>query len=242
MDGTNVAEIRARYRLGGQLPELWPPPAPGLATPPWIREIQRRRGEAIWDDGLRPAFKGNDGTFDDPDHHDLVGYHMVQMAADGVVIGGLRATPLEALSDSRVVRCDPARAEHLLRSRGLSDTDVLEIARVWIAPAWRGAGLGAELILASVALGQVLERRMLWCTVGARHGERVFLRTGWELRPEFGVHEVPELADTLRVAVIDPRRPPAQVRDAVAVLGNNFRDALRRVPQSKRGGNRHDQP
>lgn len=202
---------------------VWlPPPSlgPAAATPvpPWIHEIRRRRGEAVFDGGLRPAFLREDGTFDDPDDADLFGYHLVQTTADGLIVAGMRVTPLEALPDSAVRRFNPVQAQNLLDALRLRDTDVLEAGRLWTAPQWRDGGLGAELVLAGVALGQVLRRGLLWGTVGERMGAPLLHRLGWQTRVEFGSLDKPDLADTLRIATIDPGQPPALVRATVSRL------------------------
>jgi GNAT superfamily N-acetyltransferase len=188
------------------LPPAYPPGlASGRQTPRQIREIQRRRGEAVYGGGLRPQFRRDDGTFDDPDDGDLIAYHLVQTHHDGVVVGGHRAAPLEALSDSSVRRFNAIQAERLLTSLGLDDNDVLELGRLWMAPAWRGTGLGVELLLAGAAVGRILQRRLIWGTVGERHGLGLVISAGWHVRPEFGRQEAPELADTLRVVTYDPQ-------------------------------------
>jgi GNAT superfamily N-acetyltransferase len=206
---------RASLRV---LPPVYPPgPASGRRTPWQIREIQRLRGEALYGGGLRPQFRRDDGTFDDPDDGDLIAYHVVQALDDGRVVGGHRAAPLEALSDSSVRRFNPVEAERLLTSLDLDDSDVLELGRLWMAPTWRGTGLGAELLLAGVAVGQILQRRLIWGTVGERHGLRLTISAGWRVRPEFGRREAPELADTLRVVTLDPQMQ-THMRQRVEIL------------------------
>jgi GNAT superfamily N-acetyltransferase len=202
-------------------------------APAWIREIQRRRAEAIFDDGLRPAFHRDDGTFDDPDPHDLLAYHLLQPNAAGVIVGGVRAAPLEALPDSRVRRHDRDRADELLRDSGLDDSDVLEVGRLWLSPPWRGEGWAPRLLLGTTALATLLGRRLLWCTVGARNGVRLLEGSGWRLLPEFGTRDAPELADTLRVAVTDPNRPPASTIPTVTALVDRFRAELDATHQSE---------
>ncbi len=130
------------------------------------------------------------------------------------------------------VQLNQDQADQLQRAWGLDDTDVIELGRLWIAPAWRGAGLGTQLVLAASALGQVLGRRLLWGTVGARHGEAIARKAGWEIRSEVRATGGAGLRRHPRVAIMDPARPPARLEPVVAELADHFRAVLRCAGES----------
>ncbi|WP_305785744.1 GNAT family N-acetyltransferase [Symbioplanes lichenis] len=176
--------------------------------------MSRFRGEVLGGDGFRPAFASRT----DPHPADPDAYHLI--VRNGPAIAGcVSVGPVEALSVSAVRSWSPELSARLLAERGLDDSAVVEIARLVVAPEWRGRRLGLDLVLGTVALARLLGRRLMWCTAGTRQNQhRLALAIGLRLRAEYGRRDAPELADTLCVLAGDPRDVPAPVRSRLAEL------------------------
>nr|MDT0664012.1 GNAT family N-acyltransferase [Micromonospora sp. DSM 115978] len=197
--------------------------------PDWISDIRRFRGESLWEDGMRPQFRQVDGAFQDADPHDLVAYHLLlRSLSGGAIIACARVSPLEALPDSRVRAWHPALAERLLTTYGCRERDVLEPARLVVAPQWRTSGrLGLIMVLAIASLGRALGRRMQWFTPGTRQNQhRIMLLVGWEICEEFGRREAPAIMDTLCVMVGSSYAISVSFEPAVAALTEIIDDKL----------------
>ncbi|MBL7501700.1 hypothetical protein I6A84_22855 [Frankia sp. CNm7] len=170
---------------------------------------------------MRPQFQSAGGALLDPDPHDLVAYHLLlRSRPDDAIIACARVAPLEALPDSRVRAWDPALAAGLLVAHGCDERDVLEPARLVVAPRWRATGrLGLILVLTIASLGRALGRRMLWFTPGTRQNQhRIMLLVGWRICEEFGRQDAPAIADTLCVMVGGPYTTSVSFEPAVAGL------------------------
>lgn len=71
-------------------------PQSDIELPPWLVELRECRARIAWNSGRRPDFRQTDGTFVDPDPHDLRAYHLMVRTDAGELIACCRYAPLEA--------------------------------------------------------------------------------------------------------------------------------------------------
>src|SRR5215831_517640 len=62
----------------------------------WLDEVREMRGRVFYDDGHRPFFRMNDGSFGDPDPVDVHAYHIV-VRSQGRAVGCARIVPPESI-------------------------------------------------------------------------------------------------------------------------------------------------
>ncbi|WP_410586447.1 GNAT family N-acetyltransferase [Amycolatopsis sp. lyj-23] len=187
------------------------------SEPDWLSNIRSFRARVLWSRGRRPAFRTADGRFVDADTHDTSAYHLVlREPARGDILACVRCAPLERLRSSRVRSLAPEAASQLLRGAEISDSDVLEGARLVVEPTWQRSGLGSRLLVAETALAQLLGRRLVWGTMGCRQGQdRFFAKFG---RTPLGEQRftLPQYDDEVVIMIGRPEQVPSHLEGAVA--------------------------
>ncbi|MFB7717940.1 hypothetical protein [Nocardia sp. NPDC056100] len=202
---------------------------------PWLVELREFRARIAWNSGRRPDFRQTDGTFADPDPHDLRAYHLMVRTDAGELIACCRYAPLEALPCSRIRELDPVGADRIAGELGCLDAEMLEGGRLLVAMQWRHYGLATELLLAGTALARLLDRRAIWGTAGVRDGqEHVFLRLGYHCAAA-DLIPAPHYDDELRIIVCDPARVPAAIEPRITALATELRGLLGRIEPHRTG-------
>jgi hypothetical protein len=193
-----------------------------------LTEVRAMRARVMYDEGRRPFFRLDDGSFDDPDPVDLYAYHIVARAWDRPV-GYARVVPLatEGGFVSSTIGAD--RLNRILRDLGTTRERSCEAARWAVVPGWRGA-LGRRLVAAAWAVARWLgvdTAFVLACTVARQ--DLALMRLG--ARPIRGVPQLTCRAanEELRLLHFDVLHPSPwmrrQINDAGSVLNLELRHA-----------------
>lgn len=180
------------------------------SVPEWLVGIRRFRGEMLYANGLRPAYRRLDGSFRDDDPCDPFAYHAIA-TLDDELVATMRVVPLAA-TDSGV--CErlfgTARLEQVLTDLGVDRAQTGEGSGWAVHPGRRGAAMGTRSLAAGPALGHELGLRMMIGAVGTRYGAlyRV-LSAGYQRAVGFVPVEVSGLADEVQLvhATLDDLRP-----------------------------------
>jgi GNAT superfamily N-acetyltransferase len=213
-------QLEIRSPISGARAEVSEP----AASAAWLAELRQFRGRVAWNGGQRPAFRLTDGTFADPDPHDVASYHLIlRDPGGGQLAACVRYAPLENLPTSRIREIDAAMAAEIVAGARCADSDVLEGARLMVDPAWQQRGLATELLLAGTALARALDRPLIWGTAGVREGqERVFLRLGYHCAGTRLI-PAPHYDDDLRIIFCEPARIPAEIEPRIAAFDQTVR-------------------
>jgi hypothetical protein len=114
----------------------------------WLAEAREMRGRVLYDDGRRPFFRMNDGSFGDPDPVDVEAYHVIARS-EGHIVGYARIVPPTSLSTgfiaSTIGKC---RFEAILHELSTDRERICEASRWAVVPECRGS-LGSQIVVAS---------------------------------------------------------------------------------------------
>jgi GNAT acetyltransferase-like protein len=184
----------------------------GESWPDWIDEVRSLRGAAFYDNGRRPRFKSDNGSFKDSDPIDLYAFHVLAYSGDNLV-GCVRVYPLTGSGP-------PCLTESLIGAEQFSDMlltlgkhreNTIEIGRWVVDPALRAKGslapgIGVQLAAGAGALALALANRsedangVAIFSAGSRDKQYLMLsRLG--LRPVSGIEPLAstEYDDVIRV-------------------------------------------
>ena len=118
------------------------------AIPGWLAEAREMRACVFYDDGRRPFFRMNNGSFGDPDPVDIEAYHIIARS-DGRMVGCARIVPPTSLLTGFIASTiGRHRFEAILREFGADRVGVCEASRWVVAPECRGT-LGSRIVAAS---------------------------------------------------------------------------------------------
>jgi hypothetical protein len=142
----------------------------GHPLPDWLEDVRSLRGSILFDNGRRPHFRTEDGSFFDPDPIDLYAYHV--LAYDSTrLVGCVRVyhlVPNGPLCVTEEILGEKAFSEILLNLGGQRE-ETVEIGRWIVHPEFHTNGLtmslGAQLAAGSAALAIALANGL-----GVQHG------------------------------------------------------------------------
>lgn len=185
---------------------------------PTITAIRAFRAEVYYADGRRPSFRAPDGRFGDTDDADLRAYH-VTCRDDDVLVGCMRAAPVELLSSSPVeAHLGPRRAAELISELGMDRTGLLEAARLAVAATRRLQGIAAALMMVTLAVARHTGRPVTWGIAGEGDGQyRLCTRFGFRVLPGSSAY-VPRYRDSVCVVIHDQRAVAPQVAEAIGMV------------------------
>ena len=202
---------------------VYPPPArkPDWAgfAPGWLLELQRFRGEVLYNNGLRPAFQTPDGQLSDPNPADPYAYHIIARTTDEVV-ASLRVIPLTCTDQGFCEQLlGPDGLRRLMRTIGCSRNQVWEGSGWAVCQSWRNASIGSQAVAAGFAVAGKLQLPVAIGASGTRYGQLNHVLTmGYREVPGFGLLPAPTLSDDIRL-----------VYGAFTTLRPAFRDLVDRV-------------
>lgn len=194
-----------------------PPGGSGDGGPSWLDDIHRFRARVLYDGGLRPSFRADDGSYRDVDPVDVAAHH-VKASDGGDIVGSFRVLPLAGAAvglGERLLGGDGM--ERLLATVGCRREEAWEGGGWVVDPARRGTGLGLRLLAAGIAEAERLGLPVVIGAAGVRYGQyRTLARVGCRRVPGFDVVPVPELADDLTMVYAVSRALPSSFRCLVA--------------------------
>jgi hypothetical protein len=114
----------------------------------WLGEVREMRGRVFYDDGRRPFFRMNDGSFGDPDPVDLNAYHLVARSR-GRAVGCARIVPPENILSGFIASIiGRQRFDQILQDLGTHRERTCEASRWVVVPECRGV-LGPSIVVAA---------------------------------------------------------------------------------------------
>jgi predicted GNAT family N-acyltransferase len=194
--------------------------ASGVST--WLAELQKMRGEVLFEQGRRPAFQHCDGSCSDADALDREAYHVI-VRSRGEIAGCARITPINRPDSAIVSAIGDRRFEEVMNRMGVNPKEVCEASRWIVRPLYRKSGLAWQLVATSWAVARWLGVKFAFVMAGTRDGQDSALaRMG--ARP---VDDVPKImseiyADVLRLLYFDVANPNASMRRAANIMVNMF--------------------
>jgi hypothetical protein len=134
----------------------------GDSSPQWLDEVRSLRGVALFENGRRPKFKTEDGSYADSDPIDLYAWHVLAYAGDRLV-GCVRVYPLAGNGVPCLTETLLGEKQFLetLRTLGSHRNNTIEIGRWVVDPALRAQnglapGIGVQLAASAGALALAL--------------------------------------------------------------------------------------
>lgn len=187
-----------------------PPPSTGEGMPAWLVAVRRFRAEMLHADGLRPNFRGPDGSYRDDDPADPFAHHIVATDGDRPV-ATLRVVPLAATGLGFCERLlGSAALEDILADLGTERSETWEGSGWSVRPGRRRATLGAMVLAGGTAVAQQLGLRTAIGASGTRYGQLYrILSAGYTRASGVGPIPAPDLADDLQIVhgTFDTLRP-----------------------------------
>jgi N-acyl-L-homoserine lactone synthetase len=196
---------------------LQPPPGGvnqgGARLPPdWLEDVRSLRGSVLFDNGRRPHFGTENGGASDPDPLDLHAYHV--LAYEGATLVGC-VRIYHVVPDGPPCVTEKLIGQKaflkLLSQLGIERTDVIEIGRWVVHPAYRPSGLqavspavhlaaGAGAVALGLSNGASFRKGAVVCAAGTEDRQDVMLaRIGLSAVPSLGSIRCDAFGDKVRV-------------------------------------------
>lgn len=201
--------------------EIFPPPA-SENDPSWLAEIRSFRARVLFSGGLRPSFRGADGSYHDPDPADQSAYHVVASTDQGIV-ASFRVIPDVHLGLCRdLIGTDGLN--HVCRILAGNRKEAWEGGGWTVASSQQGNGLGIRALASGVALAEHLGLRLMLGAAGVHHGQLTkLIRAGFRPTPGFQLIHVPKFVDQVRIVYAVTRATDAGFRELVKDAAKSIR-------------------
>ena len=188
----------------------------------WLAELQTMRGEVLFEQGRRPAFRQSDGTLCDEDPLDREAYHVI-VRSRGEIAGCARIMAINRSDSAIVSALGRERFDQVINKMGVDPQEVCEASRWIVHPLYRKSGLAWKLVGTSWAVARCLGTKFAFVMAGTRDcQDSALARMG--ARP---VEDAPMIIseiydDVLRLLYFDVTKPNASMRRAASVIVNRF--------------------
>ena len=203
------------------------PPAWDGTVPDWLAALRTFRAEVLHAEGLRPSFRGPDGSYHDEDPVDPFAHHVVATVG-GALVASLRVVPLATSRDGVCERVfGTAVLEKVLAGLGVDRSQVWEGSGWAVEPGRRGAAMGARVLAAGSAVAAALGLDTAIGASGTRYGQLYrILSAGYRRAPGVAPVVAEAFADDIQLVhgKLHELRPGFQVLVAQAA------DLLRWIP------------
>ncbi len=196
-----------------------------LTAPAWIdgNPAACAVGEVLYDEGRRPQFRHDDGTFADCDPLDLLAYHVLGRYA-GELVGCIRfvglADPVKSMTEQVLGR---ERFERMLTQLDSPREATADVGRWVVHPEFRRHRVALSLVAGCWSYLQELGFQTAIATVGTRAGQNAILRrTGLAPVPGVPPHLSRSFDDELCTMFATLNDPAPNFRGMVEQMGRRL--------------------
>ena len=188
----------------------------------WLAEAREMRGHVLYDDGRRPLFRMNDGSFSDPDPVDIDAYHILARS-EGHIVGYARIVPptslLTGVIASAIGRC---QFEAILHELGTDRERICEASRWAVVPECRGS-LGLQIVVASwIAARWLSYEKALVLAATCRKQDVALIRMGAHAVSSLPLFSWRFSDEQLRLLYFDAAHASEFMEKKIAELANAF--------------------